>query len=32
MELMSEFPLIAAQLDRLAEEFFKIATSPTMLE
>ena len=32
LDLMKEFPLIAAQLDRLAEEFFNIATSPTMLE
>ena len=32
LDLNKDFPLIAAQLDRLAEEFFKIATSPTMLE
>ena len=30
LDLMKEFPLIAAQLDRLAEEFFNIAISPTM--
>ena len=30
LDLMKEFPLIAAQLDRLAEEFFNIAIYPTM--
>ena len=30
LDLNKDFPLIAAQLDRLAEEFFKIPISPTM--
>ena len=30
LDLNKEFSLIAAQLDRLAEEFFNIAISPTM--
>lgn len=30
LDLMKDFPLIAAQLDRLVEEFFKITISPPM--